>query len=115
MFYNKAGRSSSFTDNISEQTKGKGYETDAITVDSMLDGKPATLIKYDVEGAEREALLGSEQTIRRYKPRLIVSVYHRVGDMIELPLLIHEMNPDYKFYLRHHPYIPAWDTNIYCI
>lgn len=115
MFWNKAGRSSSFTANISEQTKGRGYETEAMTVDSLLDGKPATLIKYDVEGAEREALLGSAETIARYKPRLVVSVYHRVGDMIELPLLVHELNPDYKIYLRHHPYIPAWDTNIYCI
>ena len=115
MFYNKAGRSSSFTANISEQTKGKGYETEAVTVDSLLDGKPATIIKYDVEGAEKEALIGAEQTIRNFKPRMIVSVYHRVGDIIELPLLIHEMNPEYKFYLRHHPYIPAWDTNLYCV
>ncbi len=115
MFWNKAGRSSSFTANISEQTKGKGYETEAVTVDSLLDGKPATLIKYDVEGAEREALLGTAETIAKYRPRLIVSVYHRVGDMIELPLLVHELNPDYRIYLRHHPYIPAWDTNIYCV
>ena len=21
----------------------------------------------------------------------------------------------YRFYLRHHPYIPDWDTNLYCI
>ncbi len=115
MFYNKAGRSSSFTDNISEQTKGRGYETEAVSVDSLLNGSPATLIKYDVEGSEREALLGSEQTIKMYKPRLIVSLYHRVGDLIELPLLIHELNPDYKLYMRHHPYIPAWDTNLYCL
>ena len=115
MFYNKSGRSSSFTANISEQTKGRGYETDARSVDSILDGKPATLIKYDVEGSEREALLGTEQTIAKYKPRLIVSLYHRVGDLIELPLLIHELNPGYKLYLRHHPYVPAWDTNLYCI
>ena len=115
MFYNKAGRSSSFTANISAQTKGRGYETQAITVDSLLDGKPATLIKYDVEGSEREALLGSEQTIRMYRPRLVVSLYHRVGDIIELPLLVHELNPDYRLFMRHHPYIPAWDTNLYCI
>ncbi len=115
MFWNKSGRSSSFTANISEQTKGKGYETEAVTVDSLLDGKPATLIKYDVEGAEKEALLGSAETIRNYKPRLIVSVYHRIEDMIELPLLVNELNPDYRIYMRHHPYIPAWDTNIYCI
>ncbi len=115
MFYNKAGRSSSFTDNISEHTKGRGYETEAVSVDSLLSGKPATLIKYDVEGSEREALLGSEQTIKMYKPRLIVSLYHRVEDLIELPLLIHELNPNYKMFLRHHPYIPAWDTDLYCL
>ncbi len=115
MFYNKAGRSSSFTANISEQTKGRGYETPARSVDSILDGKPATLIKYDVEGSEKEALLGSEQTIKEFRPRLVVSLYHRVEDLIELPLFIHEMRPDYKLYMRHHPYIPAWDTNLYCI
>ena len=115
MFYNKSGRNSSFTDNISEETKGRGYETDAKSVDSILGGKPATLIKYDVEDSEKEALIGTEQTIRTYKPKLIVSLYHRVQDLIELPLLVHEMNPEYKLYIRHHPYVPAWDTNLYCI
>ena len=114
-FYNKAGRSSSLTDNISEQTKGRCVETPARSVDSILDGKPATLIKYDVEGSEREALLGTAQTIQTFRPRLIVSLYHRVEDLIELPLLIHDIRPDYRLYLRHHPYIPAWDTNLYCI
>ncbi len=115
MFYNKSGRNSSFTDNISEETKGRGYETEARSVDSILGGKPATLIKYDVEGSEKEALHGTEQTIKTYKPKLIVSLYHRVGDLIELPLLVHELNPEYKLYIRHHPYVPAWDTNLYCI
>ncbi|MBR5090745.1 MAG: FkbM family methyltransferase, partial [Ruminiclostridium sp.] len=114
-FYNKAGRSSSLNATFSEQNRGRGIETDAISVDSLLDGKPASLIKYDVEGSEREALMGSEQTIKQYKPRLIVSLYHRAGDLIELPLLIHELNPEYRFYLRHHPYVPAWDTNLYCV
>lgn len=110
-FNNKSGRGSSVTSDMN----GKGTETDAISVDSLLGGKPATLIKYDVEGCEREAITGSSETIRKYKPRLVVSLYHRVGDLIELPLLIHEINPDYRMYLRHHPYIPAWDTNLYCI
>ena len=25
------------------------------------------------------------------------------------------LNPDYRIYLRHHPYIPAWETNLYVI
>ena len=61
------------------------------------------------------ALKGSEKTIKLYKPRLIVSLYHRTEDLIKLPLLIKELNPEYRFYLRHHPYIPAWDTLFYCV
>lgn len=114
IFNNKAGRGSALITDP-EKSDGRGYEIDALSVDSLLDGKPATLIKYDVEGSEHEALLGSEETIRKYKPRLIVSLYHRVEDLVELPLLIHELNPGYRMFLRHHPYIPAWDTNLYCI
>ena len=115
MFNNRSGRSSSITDNIPGQSRGHWYETDAVSTYSLLNGAPATLIKYDVEGCEKEALLGTEQTIKKYKPKLVVSLYHRSEDLIELPLMIHEMNPDYKMYLRHHPYITAWDTNLYCI
>ena len=115
VFNSRAGRNSSLCETPSAQTAGRGIETEAKSVDSLLDGKAATLIKYDVEGSEREALAGSEQTIKKYKPRLIVSLYHRTEDLIELPLYIKELNPDYKLYLRHHPYIPAWDTNLYCI
>ena len=114
-FYSKSGRNSALTDNRSEETKGRAVQIEAKSVDSMLGGKKATIIKYDVEGSEEQAILGSVETIRQYKPRLIVSLYHRTEDMIKLPLLIHEINPEYKLYLRHHPYIPAWDTNLYCI
>lgn len=114
-FYNKSGRNSALTDNRSGETKGRAVTTEAKSVDSILNGKKATVIKYDVEGSEEQAILGSAETIRKYKPRLIVSLYHRTEDMIKLPLLINSINPQYKMYLRHHPYIPAWDTNLYCI
>ncbi len=114
-FYSKSGRNSALTDNRSAETKGRATTIEAKSVDSMLGGKKATLIKYDVEGSEEQAILGSVETIKQYKPRLIVSLYHRTEDMIKLPLLINKINPEYKLYLRHHPYIPAWDTNLYCI
>ena len=25
------------------------------------------------------------------------------------------LNPEYRIFLRHHPYIPAWETNIYAV
>ena len=72
-------------------------------------------IKYDVEGAETEALLGSRRIIERDTPALLVSAYHRSADLFRLPLLVHELNPDYKLYLRRMAGVPAWDINLYAI
>lgn len=104
-FAARAGRSSALG-------KGGG-ETAVRSVDSVLGGAPCTLLKLDVEGAERRALLGARETLRRWKPSLNVAAYHRSEDLFELPLLVHALCPDYRLYLRHHPYVPAWDTNLY--
>ena len=72
-------------------------------------------IKYDVEGAEREALLGSQGIIRRDSPALLVSAYHRSADLFRLPLLIHELDPTYRLYLRRMAGVPAWDINLYAV
>lgn len=92
-----------------------GYEVEAIALDSILANKKITYIKADVEGAEKEALEGMSTILKEQKPKLCISAYHRSADIFELILQIHGINPDYKIHLRHHPYIPAWDTNIYCI
>ncbi len=90
-------------------------EVPVVSVDSVLGGKGVDYIKYDVEGSEREALLGSANTIKEHSPKLLVSLYHRSEDMFALPLLVKELNPDYSLYLRRFPYIPAWDLNLYAI
>lgn len=72
-------------------------------------------IKYDVEGAEREALLGSALSISRNRPALLVSAYHRSEDIFALPLMVKSLCPDYKLYYRRYPYVPAWDLNLICI
>lgn len=70
-------------------------------------------IKYDVEGSEKEALLGSQQIIRDRAPALLVSLYHRSEDIFSLPIMLSRMQPRYKFYLRRMAGIPAWDINLY--
>ncbi|MFT3951582.1 MAG: FkbM family methyltransferase [Oscillospiraceae bacterium] len=94
-------------------TNLKTVPVQALRLDTTLAGARATYIKYDVEGAEREALAGSAQTIARHKPKLCCAVYHRPEDLFELPLLVHGMNPAYKLYLRQYPYYPAWETNLF--
>ena len=93
----------------------KGAPVQAARADTILCGKKITYAKLDVEGAERDALEGMETTLRLFKPKLNIAAYHRSEDLFSLILRLKEINPGYKFYLRHHPYIPHWDTNLYCV
>ena len=106
IFNNKAGRNSAVA--------AQGVPTRVAAVDSLLCGIRAGYIKADVEGADYETLLGMKNTLKA-KPKLNFAAYHRTEDIFRLPLLIHALNPTYRIFLRHHPYIPAWDTNLYCI
>ena len=90
-------------------------EVSVVSVDEVLDGTQVDYIKYDVEGSEKEALLGTINTIKAHSPKLLVSLYHRSEDLFVLPELVKELNPDYSLYLRRFPYIPAWDLNLYAV
>ena len=93
----------------------KMKEMEARRLDSILNGARVDYIKYDVEGAEREALLGSTETIKAHHPTLMVSLYHRNEDLFALPLQVKKILPEYRVYLRHQPYVPAWDTVFYFV
>ncbi|MBQ7338884.1 MAG: FkbM family methyltransferase [Clostridia bacterium] len=84
-------------------------------IDALLDGERVDYIKYDVEGSDAQALCGSAATIRAQRPDLLLSLYHRTEDIFALPLLLHEICPDYKLRMRRYPYIPAWDLNLYAV
>lgn len=95
-------------------TNAKTVEIAANSLDNILDGRPIDHIKYDVEGAERQALDGSARTIKKYSPSLCVSAYHRSEDIFALPLQVKAINPSYNLYLRRYPYVPAWDIELIC-
>lgn len=71
-------------------------------LDSILENEKVTFIKMDIEGAEIEAIKGAKKILARYKPRLAISVYHKPEDIIDIPLLLWEIVPEYKFCLRHY-------------
>ena len=96
--------------------KDKGESVLSVTVDELREKYGAfTYLNVDVEGAEKEMLKGSALTLQQDKPKLCMAVYHRSEDIFALVNQINEINGDYKIYLRHHPHISFWDTNIYCI
>lgn len=105
MFGMKGGRNSSLSD--------IGTQTTCVSVDSLnLD---ATYIKMDVEGEEVGAILGAKETILKNKPKMLISAYHRTDDFLTIPKTVLGLRGDYKLYLRHFSYLPAWDTNFYFI
>lgn len=73
-----------------------------------------TFLKLDIEGSEYKALLGAHRIICQYKPKLAISIYHKPEDIWELPTLLLELNPDYRFYLRHYS-IAASETVLYAL
>lgn len=91
----------------------EGVEIPVTTVDKI-DCSP-TYIKIDIEGMEQQMLRSAEHTLRTMKPKLNLAAYHRTEDFFLLINRLHEINPDYRIYLRKHPYIPCWDLNIYAV
>lgn len=87
---------------------------DAITLDEYLkdEKEPITFIKMDIEGAELNALKGAERIIRKQKPRLAISIYHKPEDIWEIPSLLLDYVSDYKFYIRHY-HFTANETVLY--
>lgn len=82
----------------------KGSEEIALEI-KKIDGMNLKLngdvyIKMDIEGSELSALEGATELIRKYKPYLAICVYHRKNDLIQIPLYLRELVPNYKFYLR---------------
>lgn len=84
----------------------------ARSLDSVLGGEALDYIKYDVEGCEKEALLGSVGTIRACRPDLRISLYHRPCDLWELPLLLEELCPGYRMRLYRRRCLPAWEIEL---
>lgn len=84
-------------------------------LDNLFIDTPITFIKMDIEGAEKESILGAKEIIKKYKPKLAICVYHKLEDIYMIPKMIKELVPEYKLYLRHHS-LGMWETVCYaCI
>lgn len=74
----------------------------------------ADFIKMDVEGAELASLKGAERTLRRFRPRLAVCLYHSPEDFFRIPRFLVECDLGYRFYLEHH-FMNGWETVLYAV
>jgi FkbM family methyltransferase len=59
-------------------------------------------IKMDIEGAELDALIGATATLRHFRPRLAISIYHRPEDYYTIREFIRKQVRGYRFYLDNY-------------
>lgn len=88
----------------------KGDGTRVRSIDSILEGRRVDVIKLDIEGEEENALEGAKETIKKYRPRILLSCYHKNDDYWRLLEKVWEIRDDYKVYMRKNISLPNWDT-----
>ena len=91
----------SAADSVVLKTDGqtKTVQVPLTTIDKMaaeLNLPRIDYIKFDIEGAEPNALRGGTESIRKYKPRLSVSAYHQGDHPVVIPKIIREISESYK-------------------
>lgn len=91
---------------------GGASKINVVSLDDYLNGASASFIKLDVEGADIPAMQGAYETITKYRPKLCLSLYHRSEHLWEIPKMIAEWVPEYKFYMRHHHW-NSYETVLY--
>jgi FkbM family methyltransferase len=83
---------------------GAGVTVQTQTLDDFVSANSiehVDFIKMDIEGAEPEALIGSEMTIRKHRPQLAISIYHDLRHFASIPRWIADLNLGYRLYLDH--------------
>lgn len=78
-----------------------GTEIKVVSIDEFID-EPIHFLKADIESFEYKLLIGAEQTIKKYRPKLAICIYHNGVDFFQIPRLIKKMVPEYHIAVRHH-------------
>ena len=115
-----SGRENNSTDTQTPRDVENIYSIDvqAVSLDEIIEDKnllPPSYLKMDIEGSEMNVLIGAADTIRKNKPKLAICVYHKVEDIIDIPLYLKSLVPEYRFYLRHYSTLSETETVVYAV
>jgi FkbM family methyltransferase len=106
-----SGASQGSTSIFGKSTGGETVQT--VTLDDyvVLCGlKRVDFIKMDIEGSEVQALRGAAQTIRHFRPKLAICLYHKWDDAFTIPRLIQSCGVDYAFSFKWVQLSEGWEA-----
>lgn len=86
----------------------------ASTLDTDIKEK-ITFIKMDIEGSEKNAIIGAKEHIKNYCPKMAICIYHLESDFWQIPKLIKSINENYIFKVRQHSQDSFSETVLYCL
>lgn len=105
--------SDGFDSSASFDTEANDFQIEVDSIDNLINEK-ITFIKMDIEGLEMRALHGGINTIKKYKPKLAICIYHKISDFVEVYNFIASLDLGYKFYVRHHSFA-QFETVMYAL
>lgn len=78
-------------------------EVELVSIDEFVNQHNLSvgLIKMDLEGYEFEALNGARKTIEKFRPVLLISIYHHPEELFGTIKHIQKIVPDYNFKIKH--------------
>lgn len=79
-------------------------KVEAFPLDDFLSIHGTSFLKMDIEGAEMDALHGAEKLLAKEQPNCAICVYHKISDMWNVPMFLHEKLPNHTLLLRHHQF-----------
>ena len=109
------GASINNTFNISDTVE---EEIDIITLDEFVEKNNIEVgfIKVDIEGEEQNFLRGACNTIKKYIPYILISIYHNPEDFFNIKNIIESYKLNYKFHIiKSVPDVGAYDIVLLCI
>lgn len=84
-----------------EMTNSSTTTIRSVSIDEFVS-EPFHFLKADIESYEYRLLLGAENSIKKYRPKLTICIYHSALDFFQIPILIKKILPNYNLAIRHH-------------
>lgn len=97
-----------------EESNEKTVMIEVVCLDEVIN-EEVTYIKLDVEGSELDVLRGAIRVLKKNKPKLAISVYHKMEDILSLSTFVLSLDLGYNLFLRHHWNCSGTDVVLYAI
>ncbi|MGN7292360.1 FkbM family methyltransferase [Rhizobium sp. SAFR-030] len=83
-------------------------------LDSLFPNRTIDFLKLDIEGAEAAAIEGATEILQRSQPVVAISLYHKVGDLADLPILLKRILPNHSLHIIQHMY-NSFESVLYAV